>query len=148
MKSRRSSMFAKTFVLVIGLLSASAGLAHAQSAANGTFTLAHETRWGSVALPAGDYTFSLQSPGMPAAILVRQTSGHAMAMVLPQAITQESLNGASKLVLSRTERGQSFVSVLYLEDLGLTLHFTQPKIEAQATETAKLGPIADPQPGK
>ncbi len=71
-----------------------------------------------------------------------------MAMVLPQAITQETLKGASRLVLSRTERGQSFVSALYLEDLGLSLHFKEPKIESQATETAKLGQIADSQPGK
>ena len=69
MKSIRSSMLLKVLVLAIGVLGASVSSAHAQSA-NGKFTLTHDTRWGNVLLPPGDYTFSLQSPSLPAPIMV------------------------------------------------------------------------------
>ena len=147
MKSIRNSMLFKVFILAIGVVGASAGSAHAQ-AANGTFTLAHETRWGSVVLPAGEYMFSLQSPGMPAKIVVRQTSGSWVAMILPQAVSEEKLTGTSRLVLSHNEKGESFVSALYLGGIGLGLHYTQPKSEMSAPETANLGPITESQPGK
>jgi len=147
MKSIRSSMLFKVFILAIGVVGASAGSAHAQ-AANGTFTLARETHWGSVVLPAGEYMFSLQSPNMPATIVVRQTSGSRVAMVLPQVVSEEKLTGTSRLVLSHDERGESFVSALYLGDIGLGLHYAQPKTEMPAPATAKLDPIAESQPGK
>jgi hypothetical protein len=147
MKSIRSSMLFKVFILAIGVLGASAGSAHAQ-AASGTFTLAHEARWGTVVLPAGGYMFSLQSPGMPATIVVRQTNGSRVAMVLPRAVSEEKLESTSRLVLSHNERGESFVSALYLGDIGVGLHYGQPKTEMSAPETAKLGPITESQPGK
>jgi hypothetical protein len=147
MKSIRSSMHFHAFILAIGILGASAGSAHAQSA-NGTFTLSHETRWGSVVLPAGQYMFSLQSPSMPAHLIVRETSGSRVAMVLPQVISQEKVTGTSRLVLTQNERGESFVSALYLGDIGLGLHYTQAKTGMPTPETAKLGPIAQSEPGR
>ena len=53
MKTIRSSTLFKVFILAIGVLGATAGSAHAQTA-HGTFTLAHEARWGSVLLSPGD----------------------------------------------------------------------------------------------
>ncbi len=44
MKSIRSSMLLKRFVLAVGILGASLGSAHAQSTV-GKFTLPHEARW-------------------------------------------------------------------------------------------------------
>jgi len=52
------------------------------------------------------------------------------------------------LVLSHNESGESFVSALYLGDLGVSLHYAPPKAQVPASETAKLGPIADAQTGK
>jgi hypothetical protein len=50
-------------------------------------------------------------------------------------------------VLNRTEAGESFVSALYLGELGLSLHYSAPRSQV-ATESAKLGPIAEAQPAK
>src|SRR5216683_3862408 len=107
------------------------------------------------AKPTGDPWFCLPestcflcSPNMPATIVVRQTSGSRVAMVLPQVVSEEKLTGTSRLVLSDNERGESFVSALYLGDIGLGLHYAQPKTEMPAPGTAKLGPIAESQPGK
>ena len=147
MKSIRSSMLFRILVLAIGVLGASASSAYAQTV-NGTFTLNHETRWGSMVLPAGDYAFSLPSPNLPAQIIVRKMGGSQVAIVLSQMISTEKLTEVSRLVLGHSESGESFVSALYLGDLGLGLHYAPPKAKMSATETAKLGPITDSQPGK
>ncbi len=145
MKSIRRSLLILT--LAIGALGASVGAAYAQSA-KGTFTLTHETRWGNVLLSPGVYSFSLQSPGLPAPIMVGKAGSSQIALVLPQSVSTERPTEDSKLVLRRDESGESFVSALYLGDLGVRLQFAPPKAQTPAAETAKLGPIAGPQPGK
>jgi hypothetical protein len=147
MKSIRSSSLLKVFVLALGVLGTTVGSAHAQSA-NGKFTLTHDTRWGSVLLSPGDYTFSLVSPSLPAPIMVGKKGTAAVAVVLPQAVSSEKLTETSTLVLSHDERGESFVSGLHLGNLGLSLHFAAPKNQMPATETAKLAPVADSQTGR
>ena len=146
MKSIRTSSLLKMLVLALGVLGASATNAHAQTA-TGKFTLTHETRWGSVLLAPGDYSFSLRSPSLPAPIVVGKTGTPEVVVVLPSVISSEKLTQESRLVLSHDERGESFVSALYLGNLGLSLHYGAPRTR-MATETAKLGPIADSQPGK
>jgi hypothetical protein len=146
MKSIRRSSLLKVLALALGVLGASVSSAHAQTA-TGKFTLTHETRWGSVLLTPGDYTFSLESPSLPAPIMVRKAGTPAVAVVLPQAVCSERLADTSNLVLRHDERGESFVSGLYLGDLGLSLHYAAPKGPMPA-ETAKLGPIADSQAGR
>ena len=147
MKSIRSSSLRKVLVLALGVLGASVSSAHAQ-AATGKFTLTHETRWGRVVLTPGDYTFALESPSLPAPIMVGKAGTPAVAVVLPQEVSSERLTDTSTLILTHDERGESFVSGLYLGDLGLSLHYAAPKGQMPAAETAKLGPIADSQAGR
>jgi hypothetical protein len=149
MKSIRSSMLFKPLMLVlaIGALGVSANSAYAQSAA-GKFTLTHETHWGNVLLSPGVYTFSLQSPSLPAAIMVGKAGSAQIAIVLPDAVSAENLRESGRLVLTRNDAGESFVSALYLGDLGLSLHYPAPKSQVSAAESAKLGPIAESQPAK
>ena len=141
MKSIRSSTMLKVFVLAVSTLGACASSAHAQSA-NGRFTLTHDARWGNVLLSPGVYSFSLQSPSLPAPIMVGKTGGPRIAIVLPEAVSAERLKGGSQLVLTRNDAGESFVSALYLGDLGLSLHYAVPKSQEVVAETAKLVPIA------
>jgi len=146
MKSIRSSMLFKVVILAIGALAASASPAQAQSA-TGKFTLTHEARWGNVLLTPGVYSFALQSPSLPAAIMVGKTGAAQVAIVLPASVSAERPAVGSTLLLNRTASGESFVSALYLGDLGLSLHYSAPRSPV-ATETAKLGPIAESQPAK
>lgn len=146
MKSIRGSMFFKVVVLAIGALAASVSPAYAQSA-TGKFTLTHDARWGNVLLTPGVYSFSLQSPTLPAAIIVGKTGAAQVAIVLPAAVSAEKFTPGSTLVLTRSQAGESFVSALYLGDLGLSLHYSAPRSQAPA-ETAKLGPISVSQPAK
>jgi len=146
MKSIRSSMLFKMFVLAIVLAGASAIPAQAQSA-TGKFTLIHDARWGNVLLTPGVYSFALQSPSLPAAIMVGKTGEAKIAIVLPASVSAERPAVGSTLLLNRTASGESFVSALYLGDLGLSLHYSAPRSPV-ATESAKLGPIAESQPAK
>ena len=140
MKSISNSMLFKLFILAVGVAGASAIPAHAQSA-TGKFTLTHEARWGSVVLSPGVYSFSLRSPSLPAPIMVGKTGSAQIAIVLPEVVSTEKAAEGSRLVLTRNDAGESFVSALYLGDLGLSLHYATPKARPTA-ETARLGPIA------
>ena len=140
MKSIRSSMLFNVLILAIGVLAASARPAQAQSA-TGKFTLTHDARWGNVLLTPGVYSFALQSPSLPAAIMVGKTGAARIAIVLPAAVSSERPSTGSTLVLNRNAAGESFVSALYLGDLGLSLHYSAPR-SLVAAESAKLGPIA------
>src|SRR5437588_6552458 len=150
MKLIRSSLLLllKLLVLAIGVLGLSATNAHAQAAANGTFALTHGTRWGGVLLPPCQYAFSLQSPGLPSQIVLRRAGSSQLAIVMPQTVTSDKLTRNSRLVLHSHEGGESFVSALYLGDLGLALYYAPPRMQVAAAQTAKLGPMPDSQPSK
>src|SRR5258708_36571328 len=109
MKSIRNSMLFTGLVLAIGLLGASVSTAYAQSA-RGTFTLPHEARWGNVLLSPGVYTFSLQSPSFPAAIMVGKAGSSPIAIVLPRGVSAEKLAQGSRLVSSHNASGGAFVA--------------------------------------
>ena len=147
MRSIRSSLLFKVLILAIGVSAASVIPAYAQSA-GGKFTLPHETRWGNILMSPGDYTFSLQSPGLPAPVMVSKIGSSQVAIVLPQGVSAEKLTDDSRLVLRHSDSGESFVSALYLGDIGLSLHYAPPKAQTPASETAKLGPIPGSQPVK
>jgi hypothetical protein len=139
MKSIRRYPLFNLLMLVIGVMGASAIPAHAQSV-TGTFALAHQTHWGDVLLPKGNYAFSVESQTWPARVTVRQAGGSVVAMLFPNMISEEKLVRTSSLVLHE-ESGESVVSALHLATLGLTLEFASPKLALPAAETAKLGPI-------
>jgi hypothetical protein len=146
MKSIRNLSLFKVLVLTLAAMGASAIPAHAQSA-TGKFSLVHKVLWGGAVLPPGDYAFSLNTQDSPARVTVRQADGSAIAMLLPQSISEDNLLGASSLVLHE-EGGESVVSTLRLKNIGMALQFASPKLAMPVAETAGLGPIADSQPAK
>ncbi len=103
MKSIRSSMLLKVLILAVGALGASVSSAHAQSA-NGRFTLPHEARWGNVLLSPGVYTFSLQSPSLPAAITVGKVGSTQIGVVLPEVVSAERLTAGSTCTMRCPKR--------------------------------------------
>src|SRR3974377_762565 len=80
MNRNRSFSLVKTLVLVVGALCLSAGLATAQSAMKGEFTLPSEIHWGRAVLPAGQYSFDLTSTHAPEIINIRGEGVHVMLM--------------------------------------------------------------------
>jgi hypothetical protein len=146
MKSIRRFPLFKVVVLAIAAMGASASPAHAQRT-TGTFSLAHKVRWADAVLPAGNYEFSLDSQNWPVRVTVRQIGGSMVAMLMAQEISDEKLGGSSTLIL-REEGGQSVVSVLRLQSIGVALQFAPPKLVMPVAETAGLVPLADSQTAK
>ena len=127
MKRNGSLSFAKTLVLVVGALCLSAGLASAQSAIKGEFTLPSEIHWGRAVLPAGQYSFDLTSMRAPEVIHVR---GEGVNIVLmAQAVGDRPTPTDSALVLVR-QGDNNVVRSLRLAPLGISLYYAQPKGEA------------------
>src|SRR5260370_2344519 len=61
--------------LALGALATSG---NAQNAYQGKFTLAIETHWGDVTLPAGDYTFTLPSNSAPYRLFIQRQGARAI----------------------------------------------------------------------
>ena len=127
MKRNGSFSFAKTLVLVVGALCLSAGLASAQSAMKGEFTLPSEIHWGRAVLPAGQYSFDLTSTRAPEVIRVRGEGVNVMLMA--QAVGDRPIPTDSALVLVR-HGDSSVVRSLRLAPLGISLYYAPPKGEA------------------
>ncbi|HLZ12400.1 MAG TPA: hypothetical protein VKP58_07425 [Candidatus Acidoferrum sp.] len=82
---RHFKLITKLGVSVLALGALATG-ANAQNSYAGKFTLPFETHWGDSTLPAGDYTFTLESNSSPyvlyiqgqkASVIVRATSAEA-----------------------------------------------------------------------
>ena len=125
-------------IAVLGLVAAtvSAMPASAQAAFKGSFTLTSDVRWGQANLPAGDYTFTLQSSAMPARIVVRGANGSQF--VLTYSTDVKSIDAPSNLQIVR-RNGESRVSQLYLADLHMILNY-QEGSKSKDKEVA-VGPV-------
>ena len=92
-----------TFGLIAICTSASS--ASAQNAFQGKFTLPNEVRWANASLPAGDYSFSLDSTTMPGRVFLQGPNGGAFILT---SVIDERNEGDSKLTIEH-RGGTSFV---------------------------------------
>jgi hypothetical protein len=124
MKSNFSRILAITAIALIAVC-ASATSASAQGAFKGTFTLPDDVKWANATLPAGDYSFMLQSAAVPYRIVLQGPTGGAF--ILTAASDKRDDGDSSRLTVER--RGATrFVSDIYLADLGLHLYYQAPSI--------------------
>ena len=119
---------------------ASANPASAQDAFKGSFTLTSDVRWGQASLPAGDYTFTLQSSAMPARIVVKGANGSQF--VITSSMDVKSIDAPSNLTVVR-RNGESRINRLYLADLHLVLNY-QERSKSKDKELA-MGPVSTEQ---
>jgi hypothetical protein len=105
-------------------------LASAQDA-RGSFTLTHNVRWQNVAVPAGDYKFSVEVRGPSEMLTLSKVSGTGSGFMIlvtdvdstAAATPATSDNGKLTLV---SESGNRYVSSMELPAIGMTLHFAVP----------------------
>jgi hypothetical protein len=90
----------------------------------GSFTLSHEIRWQSAVLPAGHYTFAMESAAVPCKMIVRGPNGAAFE--LSSSTDRRTTEGPSVLILER-RNGNSYVRELYMADRGLHVFYNVPK---------------------
>lgn len=134
MKSIRKFTYAA--LLTLGALNLAPSLA-AQEPARGAFTLTHDVHWQKNIVPAGDYSFSLESEGPAQLLTLRRTSGGGGAayMMLVSDVDEAKSSGIGKIELV-SRPGGSFVSSMELPEYGMTLRFAVP---AEPREMAQAG---------
>jgi hypothetical protein len=130
-------------IATFGLIAicASASSASAQNAFQGKFTLPNDVRWANATLPAGDYTFSLNSTSMPGRVFLQGPNGGAF--ILTSVIDERNEGDSSKLTIEH-RGGIRFVRSMYLAELGVELTYRTPKTPKQDVELAQ-GPVSTEQ---
>jgi hypothetical protein len=132
MKSNRNYNRIGLFAVAVLAVCFSAMPANAQlAAAKGSFTLSHEVHWGAAALPAGDYTFSLDSQAGNGILTVCDgKTRHAVALIRTGVREDKTSSPTSDLVLVY-RHGKAFVRAMELKEMGVTLFYILPKGERQ-----------------
>ena len=128
MTTKSICKFAYASLLALSSLTLMPALASAQDA-RGAFTLTHDVRWQNVAVPAGDYKFSVELRGPSEMLMLHKVSGGGSGfMILVNDVDSVAPAAASengKLTLV-SESGTRYVSAMELPAIGATLHFAVP----------------------
>jgi len=128
MKSIRK--FAYASLLALSLFTLTSVLTSAQDA-RGSFTLTHDVQWQKVAVPAGDYKFSVELRGPSEMLTLTKVGGKGSGFMIlvndvdsvaPTAVAASD-NGKLTLV---SQSGNRYVSSMELPAIGKTLHFAVP----------------------
>ncbi|HSY59613.1 MAG TPA: hypothetical protein VK795_08635 [Terriglobales bacterium] len=102
----------------------------AQPAADGKFKLHSETMWGTMILPAGDYTFGVEQGGALPVVMIYSITGSGKEMVLPAYVSEMGRSDIGKVTLENIN-GESVVTALYVEKLGLVFHYATDKTKIE-----------------
>jgi hypothetical protein len=127
MKTNRSTRMVRNLVLTLASAFIFAGVANAQ-VYKGNFTLPFDAQWGRATLPAGDYSFVLDSVNGPCIIRVEQGK-RSVAMVMAQSNDVSKPSNHSALIVTRSG-GRARIRALHLAELGTDLYYGAPKAEA------------------
>ena len=128
MKAKTISLFLQVLALVALMGVLAPRVATAQQEESGKFTLSTEVHWGDAVLPAGVYTFSVDSLVSSARLYVYKGSGPAGGYMFT-AEAQDTLPASAEgdhLVLEQ-KNGGVYVTELQLGSQGLVLYFPAPK---------------------
>jgi len=127
-----SKKLSRISVLLLSLISsftfpANAG---AQPVIAGRFTLTSPAKWGSVMLPAGEYTFAVEDSVSPPPVTIFAADGMGKGIVIPAFVSQLQSNDTGKMTLE-VKDGEAVVTTLYVKRLGIVLHYNaeRPKVE-------------------
>jgi hypothetical protein len=97
----------------------SAGLASAQDY-KGTFTLPFEVQWGPATLPAGEYSFRIDTAAAPYVAKIQgKNSG---VLVLARGVTDTSALERSELIIGK-DHGKLAVRAMCLREIGVVFSY-------------------------
>jgi secreted protein with Ig-like and vWFA domain len=140
--ARHLKLFTKLGVaaLALGALAISG---NAQNAYQGKFTLPFETHWGSATLPAGDYTFALQSTSSPYTLYIRGEKVNAII----QAAAADDIGAAAHAQLNLVETADvQTVQTFDAPELGLSFVYFTPAQKHGGHKQARLESAPQPAP--
>ncbi|HEY4902901.1 MAG TPA: hypothetical protein VIH89_05455 [Candidatus Sulfotelmatobacter sp.] len=135
--------FGYASLLALSSLAFMSPLVSAQDARGG-FTLMHNVRWQNVAVPAGEYKFSVELRGPSEMLTLRKVSGEGAGfMILVNDVDSAAFPAAAALENGKltlvSQSGKRYVSAMELPAIGKTLHFAVP---AETRELAMAGGAA------
>src|ERR1700722_5955151 len=135
--------FGYASLLALSSLAFMSPLVSAQDARGG-FTLMHNVRWQNVAVPAGEYKFSVELRGPSEMLTLRKVSGEGAGfMILVNDVGRAAFPAAAALENGKltlvSQSGKRYVSAMELPAIGKTLHFAVP---AETRELAMAGGAA------
>jgi hypothetical protein len=108
----------RNFVVLFSVVMA-AVVGNAQIALHGKFQLASETRWGKAVLPAGNYSFTIDSTQLPVRIVIQSTDGKTGAIA--QAETSVNAAPGGSYLFITGSGSDSTVRSMNLPQLGMSL---------------------------
>jgi hypothetical protein len=120
--ARHLRLFTKLGIAALALVALAAS-GNAQDAYKGKFTLPFETHWGSVTLPAGDYTFALPTTSFPYTLYIQGKGGSAIIMA--SSADEKVVSGHAQLNLVDIADVQN-VQTLEAPELGMTFTYSTP----------------------
>jgi hypothetical protein len=134
-----SKKLSRIQVLLLSLISSLAFPVHAGATAvvAGKFTLSSAVKWGSVILPPGEYTFAVEDSVSPPPVTIFAADGTGKGIVLPAFVSDIKGAHSGKMTLEVRD-GQTVVTALYVERLGIVLHYGagRPNVELAQKKTA------------
>jgi hypothetical protein len=129
MNSTRSLKSVRILLLAVLAAGLSASLASAEEY-DGKFTLPFEARWGVAVLPAGDYTFRVDTNNDSCIVSVDQGLRHVALIMVDGGASKGEVAGSSALIAVRSA-GSYRIRALQLAELGVVLEYMPPKAERQ-----------------
>ena len=88
-------------VLLLSLISSLAFPVHAGATPvmAGKFTLSNAAKWGSMMLPAGEYTFAVEDSVSPPSVMIFAADGTGKGIVIPAFVSQLQSDDTGKMTL-------------------------------------------------
>jgi len=113
----------------------------------GTIVLPTETHWGEAVLPAGQYTFKIDTSNSLPTVIVRSVTGDTAVIVVPESQSLPDQSGKGTLVLAE-KGGVTYVKSLSLAEVGLEFDCVTHKKKRVVTAQAAAQPPAYSTPAK
>jgi len=129
------SKYSKIQVLLLSLIS-SVALPSTTGAAPtiaGRFTLSGETKWGSIVLPAGEYAYAVEENSSLPLVVIFSSNGTGKGFVFPSSVTEIEYPEKGKIALEIKD-GETVVTAVYAEKLGLVLHYNARTTRAEIAQ--------------
>jgi hypothetical protein len=127
--------YSKIQVLLLSLISMVAlpSTAGAAPTIGGRFTLSSETKWGSIVLPAGEYTYAVEENSSLPMVLIYSSNGKGQGFVFPTSAAETEYPEKGKIAVEIKD-GETVVTAVYVEELGLVLHYNARTTRAEIAQ--------------
>jgi hypothetical protein len=106
----------------------------------GEFTLPHEVHWGTIVLPAGSYSYSVERHAGPVLVVYPKTGGEGY-FLMASAVSRTDATTPNRLTIEH--RGADwYVTRMGVNDMGEALLFQAPAVGSASDSKPKLATIA------